>query len=160
VNVQFTPAQIVVSDNRTTDGVTSLIKANSESNVEVAGAIEKVAESIQKTNELQGRRYASYMDRITTQTGLTTEQVTKIIHKKRVYDMIFYTLFTAYLFYILFGVSQMTHYAKAVSMKEWGIKIISGLVSLGLFYIVYLSLWTVICGSNYPIIRLINSAPG
>lgn len=160
VNVQFTPAQIVVSDNRTTDGVTSLIKENSESNVEVANAIEKVAESIQKTNELQERRCVSYMDRIKAQTGLTTEQVNSIIHKKRVYDITFYTLFLLYLLYLVFGISQMTKYAEAINIKEWGIKIISGIIVLLFFYLGYLSLWKIICGTNSKIIHLINLTSG
>jgi hypothetical protein len=100
------------------------------------------------------------MDRISIQTGLSVEYINKIIHKKRVYDMTFYTLFVLYIFYILFGFSQMTHHARAVSMKEWGIKIISGLVILLLLYIIYLSFWKIICGPGYHIINIINSAPG
>lgn len=161
VNVQFSPAHVIVSDNRTTDGITSLIKENSESNVEVAGAIERLAVVLIKNFDLQERRCASYMDRISTETGLSLDQINEIIHKKRVYDIIFYTLFSLYLFYLIFSISGMTHHRMAVSMKEWGIKIISGLVVLLLFYLTYLAVGTILNGQYYPVIQsIINSPPG
>lgn len=161
VNVQFSPARVIVSDNRTTDAVTSLIKENSESNVEVAGAIERLAEVLLRNYDLQERRCASYMDRISTETGLSIDQINKIVHKKRVYDITFYTLFSLYILYVMFGISSMTYHANAVNMKEWGIKIISGLVSIALFYLAYLAIGAIFNGPYYPVIQsIINSPPG
>lgn len=161
VTVQFSPARVIVSDNRTHDGVTSLIQENSKSNVEVASAIEKIAEVLIRNSDLQERRCASYMDRISTETGLTFDQITKIIHKKRVYDITFYTLFSLLILYVMFGLSGMTNHASAISMKEWGIKIISSLVVILLFYLVYIAVGTILNGQYYPIIHsIINSPPG
>lgn len=161
VNVQFSPARVIVSDNRTTDGITSLIKENLKSNVEVASAIERLAEVQLKNYDLQERRCASYMDRISTETGLTTDQINKILHKKRVYDITFYTLFSLFIFYAMFGFAGMTQHTAAISMKEWGIKIISGLITLLLLYLAYLAIGTILNGQYYPTIQsIINSPPG
>lgn len=161
VNVTFTPAQIVVKDSRSTDAVTSLIKANTESNVEFAIALDKVAEVLKNSLNLQERRCASYMDRITSQTGLSVNEVNKIVHKKRVYDITFYTLFTVCLLYFLYGFITFNNYASAISMKEWGIKALSYILILLLLYLCYLAIGNIINGPNYFLIQaIINSPPG
>lgn len=159
ISVQFSPAQLVVKDNRTLEGLTSVIKSNSESNTEVAKSINTVAEAMVSME--QERRCVSIMDRITTQTGLTVDQVNQIIHKKRVWDITFYTLFTIYLLYVLFGLASLTWHTSILSMKEWGIKIISSLVYLGLLYLFYLTVDLLLNGAYYPTIKsIINSASG
>jgi len=161
LNVTFSPAQIVVKDTRSTDGVTSLIKENTQSNVEFAIALEKVAEVLKNNLHLQERRCASYMDRITSQTGLSIDDVNRIIHKKKVYDITFYTLFTLYLLYFVYALTKYSNYAGAINIKEWIIKFLSYLFMLILLFLVYISVWHVISSSYYPIIQaIINSPPG
>ena len=161
LNVTFSPAQIVVKDTRSTDGVTALIKENTESNVEFAIALEKVAEVLKNNLSLQERRCASYMDRITTETGLSIDAVNKIIHKKKVYDITFYTLFTLYLLYFVYALTTFSNYAGAMNIKEWVMKVLSYLFILLLLYVAYISIGHIINNSYYPIIQaIINSPPG
>jgi hypothetical protein len=159
VNVHFTPASVVVKDNRTTEGMTSVIDKNSESNTAVAKSINTVAETLLSME--QERRCVSIMDRITQKTGLSVTEVNQIIHKKRVWDITFYTLFSLYTLYILFGLASMTWHTSIISMKEWGIKITSAFSSLLLLYVFYLTIDLILNGKYYPTIQsIINSASG
>jgi len=161
VTVMFDPAQIIVNDNRTTDIISSVIKENAETNLKFANAIESVSDAIKSNLSLQERRCVSIMDRITQQTGLSSLEINKIIHKKRVYDMIFYTLFTMYILFVMFGLSSMTHHAKAISTKEWYIKTITAVMVLTLFWLAYKSMGMILTSPNYNIIQtIINSPPG
>lgn len=118
VNVKFSPAQIVVSDNRTVEGISTIIGNNTESNKEIARAINGAVDAA--LSVAQGRRCESYMDRITTKTGLTTKQAEKIIHKKKVFDMSFYVVFLLYISYTLITITSWIMFSKAIVYRRYG----------------------------------------
>lgn len=161
VNVNFNPAQIIVKDNRTTDGVTSLIRENTETNLQVAGAIERLAGTITESLNLQERRNASLVDRITQQTGLSKDSINSILHRKRVYDITFYTLFGLYLLYVYYTFSINSIYSRMVTMNEFYIKTAYAILCGIILFILYKSIGIIINGPDYPIIQsIINTPPG
>jgi hypothetical protein len=158
VNVKFSPAQIVVNDNRTVEGISAIIEKNSESNSDIAKAINRAVDAALVSAE--ERRCVSLMDRITQQTNLSVDEVNKILHKKRIYDMVFYTLFTAYLlyFYLMFA---RKGYIEAISLKHFGVTVTTAIVSFLALLLIYKYLGGLINGPHYPIIQsIINSPPG
>jgi len=157
VSVQFTPAHLFVNDNRTAGDMASIIEGNTQSNLQIATAINKVA-NIYEKNEREGR-CASNMDRITQKTGFSVNKVEKILHKKRVFDMVSYTAFILYLLYFWYALSTFNNYANALSIKEYTIKVIS----FSLLFVCLILLFkygdNLINGKYYPLIEsIINSS--
>jgi hypothetical protein len=158
VNINFNPAQLVIKDNRMLGDLVSIIERNSASNSQVAAAIERVATISERTLSLEERRWESVMTRCTQQTGLSVEAVTKIIHKKRVYDITFYTLFTVY---GIFLITAFLHNYSTLSLSDNLLKIIVGIGAGALFWVLYIAVGGIITGSNSQIIyNIINSPPG
>jgi hypothetical protein len=159
VNIVFSPAHLIVKDSRTAIDATSIINSNTESNLKVADAIDKVANVLDKN--LRERRFPSVKDRIAQQTGLSINEIERIIHKKRVYDMIFYTLFLICLLYMIFIFLEGTSNANAVSEREIKIKVGLIILTFITLYTLYYFLSQIINGDNYSIIKsIINSASG
>lgn len=158
VNVTFSPAKVIVEDNRLPSDGTVIIKENTESNLQVATAINKVADAL--TEELRERRYASLMDRITRQTGFSVKEVDKIIHKKKVYDAIMYTIFVILLLFLGYGINQHTVHSKVISTREFAVRTISYI----LIFVACVLLFKYgdrIINVDYQVINsIINSPPG
>jgi hypothetical protein len=158
VNVTFSPAQLIVQDNRQPVDGTAIIQGNTESNLKVASAIEKVAEVL--NTEMRERRCVSLMDRITQQTGLSVNEVEKIIHKKRVYDATMYTIFVIVLLFLGYGINQHTIHSKLISSNEFWVRTIS-------YVLLFVTVWLIfkygslIINKDYTVIQaIINSPPG
>ena len=159
VNIVFSPAHLIVKDSRTAIDATSIINSNTESNLEVADAIDKVANVLDKN--LRERRFPSVKDRIAQQTGLSINEIERIIHKKRVYDITFYTLFLTFILYIGFIFLEGAANANIMSEKEVRIKSWLVILFFITFYMFYYFLDRIINGDNYHIIKsIINSASG
>jgi hypothetical protein len=158
VNVKFSPAQIVVNDNRTVEGISAIIEKNSESNSEIAKAINRAVDAALVSAE--ERRCVSLMDRITQQTNLSVNEINKILHKKRIFDMIFYTIFLAFLIYTYLEVGRKG-YIEAVSLKHFGVTVTGTIFQFLALLFIYKYLGGLINGPHYPIIQsIINSPPG
>jgi hypothetical protein len=158
VSVQFSPAQLVIRDNRTTEGIVSIIQRNSDSNAQVATAIEKIAAVSEKAVMQQERRWASVSDRLTQQTGLTLDEVNHIINKKRIFDITFYTIFVLYSIYFIY---VLLHNVNIISAREQGLKILTYTLIFVSLIIIYLALVSIVNGPvSQTIQSVINSPPG
>ena len=158
VNVTFSPAKVIVEDNRLPSDGTLVIQENTESNLKVAEAIDKIAGVL--TEELQERRCESIMDRITQQTGMTVEQVNKIIHKKKVYDMIMYTMFVIALLILGYGINQHSIHSKIITSREFTVRTIT-YVLLFIGCILIFKYGDYLINGDYQFIKsIINSPPG
>jgi hypothetical protein len=158
VSVQFSPAQLVIRDNRTTAEIVSVIQRNSDSNAQVANAIEKIATISEKAVMQQERRWASVSDRLTQQTGLSIDKVNKIIHKKRVFDITFYTIFGFYACYFIY---LLLHNVNIISAREQALKMVTYTLVFAALALIYLTFGVIINGPTSQIIQsVINSPPG
>ena len=159
VSVKFSPAKLVVEDNRSVSLFTDVVLENAKSNSNVAESIEKLANVIKENG--QERREEPIIGRITHATGFTSLQVEKIIHKKRVYDITFYTLFLLWSLYVGFGISQNTYFTNIMSIKEFSMKTSSAIFLTGILYLIYLIVWEIIKGPNYQLVHdLLKSYSG
>jgi hypothetical protein len=160
MHMKFEPARIVVQDNRTTGTMSSVIEGNTKSNTENASAISKVAEVLDQNLRLQERRCASIMDRITQQSGLSQSRVEYLLHKKRIYDVSFYTLFLLFLFYMIFLYFDSAGLAHAMSMQEYKIKTINTILIFITLFAIYYFFGQIFNGPDYNLItKIINASP-
>jgi hypothetical protein len=157
VNVKFSPAQIIVNDNRTVEGISAIIQKNTESNSKVAESINTSVDAVMSA--MQERRCESIVDRITAKTGLTVKEVEKILHKKRIYDITFYTLFLIYLIIVYFGMIKNTVLSNVINIQELLIKTIASMFAFIALLLIYKYLGNILNGEYYPIIESIIKLP-
>ena len=156
-NITFEPARIIVSDTRSTNGVETLIKENSTSNVVVATAIERVVDAYNRSISLQERRCVSYMDRITEQTNLPLSDINNIIRKQRWFDITFYTIFIFLAILTCFKTTTLS----AISWDEYVINLLKYSAYIVLYWISYSALLHIFTSPDGQIIRnILNSPPG
>lgn len=158
INVSFSPAQLIVEDNRTTEMLSIIVKENTTSNLSIAKSVEGLTNILSKN--AQERRCESLMERMTIQTGYSSLEIENILHKKKVYDMVSYTLFVLFLMYLWYACTQFTYFSNVVSIQE---VIIRAIAYIALFIILFLLckyLGNMINYKYHLIQSVINSPPG
>lgn len=157
VSVQFTPAQLILKDNRDIVNDIAIVSQHTESNLEIANSITQLTSLL--SVDMKERRSESLVDRISQQTGLSIITVTSIIHKKRVFDMVAYTIFIVFLLYMYYAFSTFSNYSRMMNISEFKIKTISYIILFVILVLLFKYGDGLINGNYHPLIETIIKAP-
>jgi hypothetical protein len=159
ITSSFAPAKLMIQDSRNAIDLTSVVQENTNANTQIATTLNEALGVLVK--ELAERRNASWMSRIRIATGASDSQINYIIHKKKVFDMIFYTIFLAFIGYSYYAINRGATFAKTINPQEFTIKTIANVFILGLLLLAYI-VSNLLVNYDYQqlIVPIINSPPG